>query len=136
MLVIVSEFDCLEKLNARGIYPDEYFTDIYAFKERCIAFEHATVMLITAGLSRFSRQRIVEVTKLLQSQAEDKNLYNIDNFLLVTDMQFRLKEYYRYSPDFATFDKYDNFKKVESDVNLIEVLRECSSSEKTPRFTK
>lgn len=136
MLVILSEFECLEKLNVRGIYPDEYFTDIYSFKERCIAFQHATVVLITAGLSRFNKQRVIELSKLLKSQSDDKNYNSIDNFILLSDIQFRLPEYYRYSSDFSTFDKYNNAKIVEQDMNILDTLRRMSSDKKEPSFVR
>ena len=72
MLAILSEINCLDVLNSKGVYPDEFYTDIDKFKGNTVAFREATIFVIFAGNCRFNKKHTIELVKSLTKRADSE----------------------------------------------------------------
>lgn len=130
MLAVLSEIHCLEYLQERGIFPDEYFTDFEEFKNRCVSYRDATIVIILAGICHFSRRHIVELIKLQYKRMENDSDKGIQNVYVLTDSLIsNLESYYKFSDNMEIFDKYSKTRKVESKIDVWELIDDAQNHE-------
>ena len=97
MLAILSEIDCLSTLQAKGVYPDEFYTDIERFKNNTVFFRDATIIVIFAGNCQFNKKHTIELVKSLLKRAETKRDLGINHVYVVSDITIAgLRSYYKY----------------------------------------
>ena len=107
MLAVLSEIHCLDYLNERGIFPDEYFTDFELFKNRSVSYQDATLVIILAGVCHFSRRHTVEFIKQQYKRKENKDDKGIRDVFVLTDAYIpNLDLYYKFQ------DNLDEFQKI------------------------
>lgn len=119
MLAILSEIHCLDYLLKRGIFPDEYFTDFNMFKNRAVGYRDATVVIITAGLCRFSKRHTVELAKLLIKRSENEKDRGISKVFFISDTFMpTLDFYYKFQDNMDSFTTYKGMDKVKENINV------------------
>lgn len=121
MLAILSEINCLDYINGRGIYPDEYFTDYEMFKNRYVSYKDATVVVILAGTCRFSKRHVIELIKNLYKRVENEKDTSIKNVFVISDSVINnLDVYYKFEGNLDICKKcsYQKEKKEVLDIWL------------------
>lgn len=119
MLAVLSEIHCLDYLNNKGIYPDEYFTDFEMFKNRCVSYKDATIVVILAGICRFSRKHVVELIKLQYKRMENEADRGIVNVFVFADTKIaNLDKYYKFQDNMDVMDSYSKLRKTGSNVDV------------------
>ena len=114
MLVVLSENNCLNTLNRLGVFPDYFYTDFEAFKSETFLYDHANVVILFAGSSRFTKRIIMDQIILLNKRAEDEADTGIDNLYVVTDVTLgSLRFYYSYHYDLRHIFRTENFKQKD-----------------------
>lgn len=119
MLAVLTEINCLDYLYERGIFPDEYFTDFELFKNRCTGYKDATIVIITAGLCRFSRRKTVELIKSQVKRANNEKDTGVNRVFVISDTVIpNLDEYYKFQDNLDIFSQYrgDRIRKNNIDV--------------------
>ena len=119
MQVILSEIDCLDVLNAKGVYPDEFYTDFEIFKNNMPFFREATVIVIFAGNCRFNKKLTLEVVKSLMKRASSDTDNGIKAVYVVSDITIAgLNSYYKYEGSINTVSVMRGWKEVLKDTNI------------------
>ena len=119
MLAILSEINCLTRLNALGIYPDEFYTDIEKFKNNLAFFRETTVLVIFAGNCSFNKKHTVELVKTIMKRKSMDNDIGFKAVYVISDIELEsLSSYYKYSGDLETVDIMSGTKVVKPDVNI------------------
>ena len=131
MLVVLSEINCLHNLNTYGVYPDEFYTDFEAFKNRVVSIEDAQVLIITAGVCRFYKKLLIELCKTLHKRLNDDCDSGIKEFFVLSDTNLpQLEEYYKFYngdlSDCEEFDKWESLGKVDIISHLRGSEKKCS----------
>lgn len=100
MLVVLSEINCLKKLNYNGIYPDRFYTDVDAFRNGAISFSDASVIIIFAGSCSFNKKHTLELVKALKKREGNESDNGIKGVFVVSDSTLPLNfEYYLFEID-------------------------------------
>lgn len=119
MLVILSEINCLSILNSKGVYPDEFYTDIEKFKSNVVFFKDATIIVIFAGNCHFNKKHTLELVKSMTKRAETDVDKGINNVYVVSDMTIAgLRSYYKYEGNIDTVSIMHGWNEVKTDVNI------------------
>lgn len=107
MLVILSEIDCIDKLNNNGIYPDKFFTDVDLFRNHAISFTDAHIIIIFAGNCRFNKKHTIELVKYMYKRSENQADRGISSLFVLSDSELPLPmEYFRFSEDLFELTRY------------------------------
>lgn len=105
MLVVVSEINNLASLNARGVYPDEFYTDLELFKHRVVFMKDARVVFIFAGSSHFNKRLAVEFIKSLMQRANSATDSGLIGVHVISDVTLAgLGAYYKYRGSLDSVD--------------------------------
>lgn len=119
MLVVLAEFNCIEALNKRGVYPDKFFTDFDLFKKVASTFHDTHVLFILAGTSRFNKRLVTDLGMNLQKRAHDVNDNGIKSFTLLCDTTYvKIKPYFKYRGTIDHIDRWELYNKVEEDIDF------------------
>ena len=119
MLTILSEINCLEKLNTLGVYPDEFYTDIEIFKNNTASFRDATVLVIFAGNCAFNKKHTIELVKNLMKRASSESDFGVKAVYVVSDTVIpSLTSYYKYTGNLDVVDIMRGWNSVKSGVNI------------------
>lgn len=119
-LVLLSEIDCLDMLNQRGVYPSEYFTSFEAFKNRLSFFSDAVIVCILAGTCAFSKRHILETCMVLQNRADDDFDNGINEVFILSDTVLPncKTHYYLYRDVPFSFTRYRGWSKKETNLDI------------------
>jgi hypothetical protein len=124
MLAILSEIDCLKVIQAKGVYPDEFYTSIDTFRNNTPVFRDATIIVIFAGNCRFNKKHTIELIKILTKRAEDPNDGGISHVYVISDMTIAgLRSYYKYEGTINTVSIMHGWNSVKDDVDIWIKLR-------------
>ena len=105
MLVVLSEINCLHKLNQLGVHPDHFFTDFDDFRNYSTSFRNATIVVIFAGSCAFNKRLVLNLAKSLMKRADNENDVGIDKVYIFSDITLSgLYSYYRYNGDIKYVD--------------------------------
>lgn len=119
MLAILSEINCLSVLNSKGVYPDEFYTDIEKFKASTVHFREATIIVIFAGNCRFNKKHTIELVKSLTKRAESEVDKGISHVYVVSDMTIAgLRSYYKYEGSIDTVNIMHGWSCVKTGVDI------------------
>lgn len=100
MLVILSELNCIDKLNNHGIYPDKFYTDVDAFRNSAISFSKANIIIIFAGSCSFNKKHTLELVKSLKKREANERDNGITNVFVLSDSDLPLNcDYFRFETD-------------------------------------
>ena len=96
MLAIYSEIDYLSNLNAIGVYPDIFATDIMMFRNSTVGLDKDSVVVIIVGMGGVvDRYKTLELIDSMLSRK--KSGYIKDVFILSCVQFFRYPRYYKYA---------------------------------------
>lgn len=119
MLAILSEINCLDVLNSKGVYPDEFYTDIDKFKGNTVAFREATIIVIFAGNCRFNKKHTIELVKSLTKRADSELDKGIEHVYVVSDMTIAgLRSYYKYEGNIDLVSIMHGWDSVKDNVDI------------------
>lgn len=119
MLAVLAEINCLESLQSKGVYPDEFYTDLEIFKNRAVFMKDTTVLVIFAGNCRFNKRYTLEFVKTLMQRAESDKDSGIKRVYIVSDMTLAgIRSYYKYTGNIDTVDIMHGWKCAKSGVNI------------------
>ena len=119
MLAILSEINCLSVLNAKGVYPDEFYTDIEKFKNNTVSFRDATIIVIFAGNCRFNKKHTIELVKNLTKRADSEQDKGVSHVYVVSDMTIAgLRSYYKYEGNIDTVNIMHGWDCVKTGVDI------------------
>lgn len=119
MLAILSEINCLGVLNSKGVYPDEFYTDIDKFKSNTVSFREATVIVIFAGNCRFNKKHTIELVKSLKKRADSEFDKSIKHVYVVSDMTIAgLRSYYKYEGSIDLVSIMHGWNSVKDNVDI------------------
>ena len=102
-LIILSEIDCLELMQSKGIMPSEYYTDFETFKDRASIFNDCIVVCLLAGTSHFCRNLSKSINSEYGSGIKDIYilsdcvLNNCDSYYLYHELPVKFDWYKRWS---------------------------------------
>ncbi len=117
MLVVLSEMNCLSKLQALGVYPDEFFTDEVAFREQSAMFMDATVLVIFGGSFRFNKRMMINLIKNLMKRQESTVDVGIKSVHVFSDSTISgLFAYYKYRGSLDKVDVMRGWNVIKKDV--------------------
>jgi hypothetical protein len=124
MLAILSEINCLSVLNNKGVYPDEFYTDIEKFKKNTIFFTDATIIVIFAGNCHFNKKHTIELIKNLMKRADTASDKGISHVYVISDMTIAgLRSYYKYEGNIDTVSIMHGWSAVKNDVDIWKKLQ-------------
>lgn len=124
MLVVLSEIHNLASLQSKGVWPDEFYTDLETFKNRTVFMKDATILTIFAGNCHFNKRVTIEIIKALMRRAADENDAGIRKVYVLSDMTLAgIGSYYRYLGNIDKFDVMHGWKCVRSDVDIWKALQ-------------
>lgn len=119
MLAILSEINCLKLLNSKGVYPDEFYTDIDIFKNNAVSFRDATVIVIFAGNCRFNKKHTIELVKSLMKRADSSLDASISHVYVVSDMTIaELRSYYKYEGNINKVSIMHGWDEVKGGIDI------------------
>lgn len=119
MLAILSEIDCLSVLQSKGVYPDEFYTDLEKFKKNTVFFKDATIIVIFAGNCQFNKKHTIELIKGLLKRASTKRDLGVSHVYVVSDMTIAsLKSYYKYEGNIDTVNIMHGWNCIVSGVDI------------------
>lgn len=119
MLAVLAEINCLETLQQKGVYPDEFYTDIEVFKNRTIFMKDTTVLVIFAGSCQFNKRYTLEFLKTLMHRAEAEQDSGIKKVYIVSDMTLAgIRSYYKYQGNLDLVDIMHGWKCAKQGVNI------------------
>lgn len=119
MLAVLSEINCLDYLNEKGIYPDEYFTDFDLFKNRCVAYKDATIVVILAGICKFNKRLIVDFIKSQYRRVVNHADKGVKKVIVLTDAMIpNLDEYYKFENRLENFHKCKGWNKAKTSTDI------------------
>lgn len=122
MLAILSEINCLEQLQMRGIYPDYFSTDFDAFKNYVVLCSDCTCVVILAGTNRFYKKHIIEMIKSFNKLVEDGNTLN--KVIVLSDVNIpSLSKYYKVNGSLSHISEYSGWKLVEDNSDVLDTLK-------------
>ncbi len=137
MLAVLAEIDCLENLQSRGIYPDEYFTDFEAFKNKSVSYRDCTVVIIIAGTCQFSRRHIIEFIKTLFKRQENKQDTGIVGVIVLSDTLLpNIEKYYKFEDSFENFQLYSGKKCRGNAPNVWALIDEYQTKERHTVYSR
>lgn len=114
MLAVLAEINCLDYLNDKGIYPDEFFTDFGMFKNRCVAYKDATLVVILAGICKFNKRLVTEFIKSQVKRAQNHADKGIKKVIVLSDTMLpTLDEYYKFENRLENFYKCKGWNKAK-----------------------
>lgn len=117
MLVVLSELDCLEYLQKRNIFPDQFYTDVNQFKNRVAVMSDVDVICILTGAERFNKRVVISIMKSLHQRLDSKYA-KINSLTVLSDVVLpTLGEYYLYSNIPENAVKMNGWNKKGSTVN-------------------
>lgn len=119
MLVVLAEINCLSSLQKKGVYPDEFYTDLEMFKNRAVFMKNATILVIFAGNCRFQKRHTLEFVKTLMKRADAQTDSGINRVYIVSDMTLAgIRSYYKYVGTFDSVDIMHGWSCVKSGVDI------------------
>ena len=119
MLAVLAEINCLDYLNEKGIYPDEYFTDFGLFKNRCVAYKEATLLIILAGVCKFNKRLITDFIKAQTKRALNHADKGIKKVIVLSDSMIpNLDEYYKFENRLERFYKCKGWNKAKTKTDI------------------
>ena len=119
MLAILSEIDCLSALQAKGVYPDEFYTDLDTFKNNVVFFKNATIIVIFAGNCQFNKKHTVELVKNLLKRAEAKRDLGVSHVYVISDITIAgLRSYYKYEGNIDLVNIMHGWDKVAENIDI------------------
>ena len=131
MLAILSEINCLSTLQAKGVYPDEFYTDLEKFKNNTVFFRDATVIVIFAGNCQFNKKHTIELVKNLLKRAETKQDLGISHVYVVSDMTIAgLRSYYKYE---GNIDRVSIMHGWNAEVDNVDIWSKLQNEPKQSR---
>ena len=123
MLAVLSEINCLSQLQSMEVYPDFFSTDFEEFKNHAVTFTDCTVCIILAGINRFYRKSLVELTKNFIKLVESENS-NINNVIVITDATIpSIGTYYKINGNLNHIDEYNGWKLVKERSKILDTLK-------------
>lgn len=124
MLAILAEIDCLKVLNSKGVYPDEFYTDIEKFKKNTVFFNDATVIVIFAGNCHFNKKHTIELVKNLTKRADSDMDKGVSHVYVVSDMTIAgLRSYYKYEGNIDKVSIMHGWNSVKDNVDIWKKLQ-------------
>lgn len=124
MLAILSEINCLSVLNSKGVYPDEFYTDIEKFKNNTVFFKEATIIVIFAGNCHFNKKHTIELIKSLTKRADSEKDMGISHVYIISDMTIAgLRSYYKYEGNIDTVSIMHGWNSVRDNVDIWKKLQ-------------
>lgn len=124
MFAVLSEINCLDKLNKLGVYPDEFYTDLDTFRNRAITFKDATLMVIFAGSFRFNKRHTIEMIKNFVKRASSEKDSGIKKVYVLSDVVIpSLNKYYKYLSSIDRVDIMRSWSVARSDVDIWKFLQ-------------
>lgn len=130
MLNVLSEINCLELLESKGIYPDSFYTDFELFKKKSTSFKDADVVIFKLGTCSFSGGQIIEFVNLLRKRVQNEKDKGIKSVTLVSDIEMPVVgEYYRCDEHFTEFEKYNGKKLDKKGIDFITMLDDMQDKE-------
>lgn len=124
MLVVLSEINNLKSLQGKGVYPDEFYTDLEIFKNRTVFMKEATILAIFAGNCHFNKRVTIEIIKALMRRAVDEHDTGIKNVYVLSDMTLAgIGSYYRYLGNIDRVDVMHGWKCVRSGADIWKALQ-------------
>ena len=119
MLAVLTEINCLDYLNEKGIYPDEYFTDFAMFKNRCVAYKDATLVVILAGVCKFNKRLLTDFIKAQNKRALNHSDKGIKKVIVLSDSMIpNLEEYYKFENRLEKFYRCKGWNKSKSTTDI------------------
>lgn len=119
MLAILSEIDCLSTLQSKGVYPDEFYTDLEAFKNNVVFFKNATIIIIFAGNCQFNKKHTIELIKSLLKRADAARDLGISHVYVLSDITIAgLRSYYKYECNIDTVDIMHNKNSIARNIDI------------------
>lgn len=124
MLLVLSEFDCLKTLNAKGVYPDRLYTDFDLFKKAVPMLRDCHIIFIMAGASRFNKRLVTELALNIQKRAEDSNDTGVKSMTFLCDTTYdKVKPYFKYRGALNDVCRYERFNMVEELPNFWDLFK-------------
>ena len=118
-LIILSEIDCLELMQSKGIMPSEYYTDFETFKDRSSIFNNCIVVCLLAGTSHFSKRRLIELCKNLSKSINSEYGSGIKDIYILSDCILgNCDSYYLYRELPVKFDWYKHWQCKRKDIEF------------------
>ena len=118
MLVVLSEINCLNKLNQMGIYPDIFYTDFNMFKNQVVSHKNVTAIIILAGTCNFNKRHTIEFAKILRKYRRDENM-SIRHVYIVSDSEIsNLDNYFKFTGDISDLTIMSGYKVLGKDDKL------------------
>lgn len=124
LLVVLSEINCLHVLQAKGVYPDRFYTDIGKFTRDTVYFRDATVIIIFAGNCHFNKRHTISMAKDITRRAETDVDTGIKHVYVVSDMTIAgLRSYYKYEGTIDRVSIMHGWNNVQSGVDIWKKLK-------------
>lgn len=112
MLMVLSEINCLNFLNAKNVYPDEFYTDFELFKHKVMVMQGVDVIVIFAGSCNFGKRILQEFINILYKRAKDETDGGIRSVCTITDTVLpKIDKYYMYNARPDKFYECSGWKK-------------------------
>lgn len=131
-LVVLSEIDCHNFLDNRGIHADEFYTDFQMFKNRVATFFDCNIVIIFAGACHFSKRHVVEIIRQIEQRVANKDDKGINSLYVFTDIIMpKLKKYYKFQGKLSNVSEYSGWKNVDKNSDIWDELPDGENSETT-----
>lgn len=124
MLVVLSEMNCLTTLQAKHVYPNQFYTDFEEFKHRAVFFKDATILVIFGGNCRFNKRITLEFVKTLIQRSEEEADSGIKKVYIISDMTLAgIRSYYKYTGNINLVDIMHGWKSAKQGVDIWKKLK-------------
>lgn len=128
-VVVLSEFNCINYLRAKGFEPVEFYTDLEEFKERSIFFNDVIVVMILSGACTFPRNRVIELQDTLSQRAITDNDKGVADFIVLSDAILpHCKDYFLYRDNPMNCIRYSGWRVTSNTFHLTDLVYEKSKT--------
>lgn len=128
MLLVLAEFDCLDYIHSKGVYPDAFFTDFETFQHHLIVKNNVDIVILLAGTCQFSKRVIQDYVTTLKERISSDTDTGVRSVCVLSDTELKkTDDYYLYHSRPDLFYHVQNGKKSKK---LEDVWEKYRSEEK------
>lgn len=102
MLLVLAEFDCLDYIHSKGVYPDAFFTDFDMFQHHIIVKNDVDIIIMLAGTCQFSKRVMQDYVTSLKERISSDTDNGVRSVCVLSDTELKNTDdyyFYRSRPD-------------------------------------
>lgn len=97
MLLVLAEFDCLDYIHSKGVYPDAFFTDFDMFQHHIIVKNDVDIIIMLAGTCQFSKRVMQDYVTSLKERISSDTDNGVRSVCVLSDTELKnTDDYYFY----------------------------------------